>query len=77
MNLNLLKKIETQEQYDTVVKRVNELINEATANDVLESETDNEYTREIGCLGILAAKYENEYIKFKYLRVNITTYKKY
>jgi hypothetical protein len=37
---------------------------------MLESEYDNEYTREIGRLANLDADYENEYMEFKHLKTN-------
>ena len=45
---------------------MDELIKEASEKGLLESEYDNEYTREIGRLSYLGALYENEYFGFKY-----------
>jgi hypothetical protein len=51
-----MKRIETAEQYDAVRMQVNELIQEATEKGMLESEADNEYTRETGRLSYMGAK---------------------
>jgi len=69
MDLVSIKKIETAEQYEAVCARVDELISEASKKGMLESEYDNEYTREIGRLSRLGAMYENEYMAFEYLKV--------
>jgi len=63
-----LRKIETVEQYEAVCVRVDELIREASDRGLLESEFDNEYTREIGCLSRFGAVYEDEYMTFKHIR---------
>ncbi|MDR2652761.1 MAG: helix-turn-helix domain-containing protein [Prevotellaceae bacterium] len=68
MDFKKIKKIDTEEQYKLVVQKVDELIKEATQKCILESENDNEYTREIGRLGILAAQYENECMKFEHIK---------
>ena len=70
MDFKDIKKIETEEQYEAVRVRVNELIQEASEKGMLESEYDNEYTREIGRLSYMGAIYENEYMEFKYLKVS-------
>ena len=69
MNFENIKKIETEEQYEAVRTRVNELIQEASEKGLLESEYDNEYTREIGRLSYLGAIYENEYMQFEHIKV--------
>ena len=69
MNLDNIKKIETPEQYEAVRIRVDEPIREASEKGLLESEYDNEYTREIGRLSYLGAIYENEYMKFKHIKL--------
>jgi hypothetical protein len=69
MDLKNIIKIETAEQYDAVCFRVDELICEATKKGLLESEYDNEYTREIGRLSRLGAIYEDEYMTFKRIAV--------
>ena len=69
MDLENVRKIETAEQYEAVTIRVDELIREASGKGLLESEYDNEYTREIGRLSFLGAVYENEYMKFEHLNV--------
>ena len=68
MNLKNLKKIETTEQYNAVCVLINELIYEASEKGLLESEYDNEYTREIGRLSRLGSIYEDEYLSFKHLK---------
>jgi HTH-type transcriptional regulator/antitoxin HigA len=68
-HLENIKKIESAEQYEAIRQRVNELIDEATAKGMLESEADNEYTREIGRLSYLGAVYENENMTFRHLHV--------
>ena len=73
MDLNNVKKIETLEQYESVCFRVDELLREASENGMLESEYDNEYTREIGRLSRLGAIYENEYFQFEHLKVRKQT----
>jgi HTH-type transcriptional regulator/antitoxin HigA len=69
MDLKNIKKIETEEQYEAVRSRVNELIVEASRKGLLESDYDNEYTREIGRLSYLGAMYENDYMQFKHIKV--------
>ena len=69
MDLKKLEKIETAEEYNAVCIRVDELINEASGKGLLESEYDNEYTREIGRLSRLGAIYEDEYMVFEHLKV--------
>jgi len=69
MDLKKIIKIETTAQYDAVCVRVDELINEASEKGLLESEYDNEYTREIGRLSRLGAIYEDEYMTFKHIKV--------
>jgi predicted XRE-type DNA-binding protein len=45
------------------------LIQEATANGSLaKPDADNEYTREIGRVGNMCARYESTYMTFKYLK---------
>jgi len=69
MDLKDISKVETEEQYEAVRVRINELIREASEKGMLESEYDNEYTREIGRLSYMGAVYENEYMQFEYLKV--------
>lgn len=73
MDLKLLTKIETSEQYETVRKKIDVLIKEATEKNLLELSMDNDYIREIGRLSRLGAQYENEYIKFKQLKIKAKT----
>jgi len=61
--------INNRELYDSVSAYGDALINEATANGALaELDADNEYTREIGRVGIMCADYESMYMTFKYLK---------
>ena len=69
MDLKALEKVETREQYDAVRLRVDELIKEATEKGMLESDADNDYTREIGRLGRMGAQYETDYYPFTVLKV--------
>ena len=69
MDFENIKRVETEEQYEAVRVRVDELIREASEKGMLESDYDNEYTREIGRLSYLGALYENEYMKFKHLKI--------
>jgi HTH-type transcriptional regulator/antitoxin HigA len=73
MDLDLLKRIETAEQYEAVRERVNTLINEATLKCMLEPDMDNEYTREIGRLSSMGAIYENENMTFRHIAVKKVT----
>ena len=73
MELKDIKKVETEEQYEAVRVRVNELVREASEKGMLESEYDNEYTREIGRLSYMGAVYENEYMQFEHLKVREKT----
>ena len=69
MDLKDVKKVETEEQYEAIRVRVDELIREASEKGLLESEYDNEYTREIGRLSYMGAIYENEYMKFEHIKI--------
>ena len=69
MDLKNLRIIETAEQYNSVCVRVDELIHEASERGLLESEYDNEYTREIGRLSRIGAIYEDKFINFKHVKV--------
>ena len=69
MNLKNISRIETTEQYNAICVRVDELIFEASEKGLLESEYDNEYTREIGRLSRLGAIYEDENMTFKHIKV--------
>lgn len=60
--------IDNRELYDEVSAYGDALIDEATANGMLESEADNEYTREIGRVGVMCAIYESTYMTFKHLK---------
>jgi len=61
--------IDNRELYDLVSAYGDALINEATANGALaELNADNEYTREIGRVGIMCADYESMYMTFKNLK---------
>lgn len=61
--------IDTVELYNDAMAYVDALINEATACGALaDPGADNEYTREIGRVGILCADYESLHYKSKYLK---------
>lgn len=63
-----MEKLITREQYDKVKARVEELITKATQKGMLEPDSENEYTREIGDLSKLMADYEDEYLNILPLR---------
>ncbi len=69
MDFKSLKKIETREQYDAVCARINTLMDEAIKKGVFELEDDNAYTREIGRLSVLGARYESEFMEFTHIKV--------
>ena len=54
--------ITSQEQYNEVRAQLENLIREATEKGMLESDADNEYTREIGKLARLTATYEDQFM---------------
>ena len=61
--------IDNKELFDAISAYEEDLINEATANGALaEQGADNEYTREIGRVGIMCADYESAYMTFKHLK---------
>ncbi len=56
--------------YNEVTVYLNELIDFATHKGYLNNpENDNEYTNEIGRIGVMCADYESNFIKFKNLKV--------
>lgn len=63
-----MKKLTTRSEYDEAKAKVGQLIAEATAKGMLESEMDNDYTREIAHLSQQMAAYEDEYLKILPLR---------
>lgn len=54
-----MEKLTTRKQYDETKSRVEQLIAEATAKGLLESDMDNDYTREISLLCQQMAVYED------------------
>lgn len=68
-DIKSIKKIETAEQYEAVRNYLDKLIKKATKKGMLESDADNEYTKEIGRLSYMGAIYENEYITFRHFPV--------
>ena len=61
--------IDNRELYNQVSAYGDALIDEATYNGALaEQDADNEYTREIGRVGVMCANYESAYMKFKHLK---------
>ncbi|MDR2233772.1 MAG: hypothetical protein LBE56_11740 [Tannerella sp.] len=64
-----IKVIETRELYDVISAYGDALIDEATENGSLaDPDADNEYTREIGRVGIMCADYESIYMTFSHLK---------
>jgi antitoxin component HigA of HigAB toxin-antitoxin module len=62
--------ITTRDDYEKLMFHVENLIAEATETGALDDpEADNEYMCEIGRLSCLGADYENEHIKFEYIKV--------
>ncbi len=61
--------ITDRQTFDDVRGYFEELIQYATRNGYLkEMGADNEYTREMGRVGIMLADYESTYMEFKYLK---------
>jgi hypothetical protein len=61
--------INNRKLFDEIAEYEENLIQEATANGALaEPDADNEYTREIGRVGIMCADYESTYMTFKSLK---------
>lgn len=55
--------------YNKVLAYQESLIKEATDNGALGVQAaDNEYTREIGRIGVMCANYETNYMKFEHIR---------
>ena len=63
-----MDKLTTRKQYDDAKARVEQLIAEATQKGMLESDMDNDYTREIALLSQQMADYEDEYLNLLPLR---------
>ena len=60
-------RITTQIEYDLLLNRLELLIQTATQKGYLfEQNADNEYTREIGRLSRMCARYENEFMTFEF-----------
>jgi predicted XRE-type DNA-binding protein len=65
-NVESITELET---YNAAMAYMKELIDYATRRGYLsDPENDNEYTREIGRIGIICADYESIYMKFKNLK---------
>jgi predicted XRE-type DNA-binding protein len=61
--------INDRKLFDQIAEYEESLIQEATTNGALsEQNADNEYTREIGRVGIMLADYESTYMEFKNLK---------
>jgi predicted XRE-type DNA-binding protein len=61
--------INDRQFFDKIVEYEEHLIQEATSNGALEKQdADNEYTREIGRVGMMIATYESTYSNFKCLK---------
>lgn len=63
-----MRKFTTRQQYDEAKAMVEQLIAEATAKGMLESDMDNDYTRKIALLSQQMAEYEDEYLGILPLR---------
>ena len=61
--------IDNRKLFDEIAEYEENLIQEATANGALsEQDADNEYTREIGRVGVMLANYESTYMTFECLK---------
>jgi hypothetical protein len=61
--------INDRKLFDEIAEYEENLIQEATVTGALEKQdADNEYTREIGRVGIMLADYESTYMNFKCLK---------
>lgn len=63
-----MDRLTTRLEYDETKAKVEALITEATEKGLLESEANNEYTRQISDLSKLMAQYEDEYMDILPLR---------
>ena len=64
-----IKVIDNKELFDAMATYEENLLNEATFNGSLsEQGADNEYTREIGRVGVMLADYESTYMTFSHLK---------
>ena len=62
-----ISRIITEREYDLYSSRLEQLIQLATKKGYLaEQNADNEYTREIGRLSRICARYENEFMTFEF-----------
>ena len=67
--MKILQKSKTVLTFSKVKTYYDELINYATQNGYLhELDADNEYTREIGRVGVMIADYESIFMEFKNLK---------
>jgi len=65
-----LTEITDKKTFENVRLYLNELIQYATENGYLKyPDADNEYTREIGRIGVMIADYESLYMKFENIKV--------
>ena len=61
--------INDRKLFDEIAEYEENLIQEATSNGALaEQDADNEYTREIGRVGVMCADYESAYMTFECLK---------
>ena len=68
-NYNDVTRIDNRELFEKISDYVDHLIEEATSNGSLaEPDADNEYTRNIGRLGLLCADYETNYMQFDHVK---------
>jgi len=66
-----LKVITSEKEYEEAMNYMKSLLNEAAKNGVLSQDggIDNDLTREIGRIGSICAKYEDEKVEFKNITV--------
>ncbi|MDR3141300.1 MAG: helix-turn-helix domain-containing protein [Tannerellaceae bacterium] len=64
-----ITEINNEMLYNKVLAYQESLIKEATGNGALDApDADNEYTQEIGRIGVMCASYETNYMKFEHIR---------
>jgi len=71
-----LESITDREMYDKAMAYFNQLMEYATRNGYLSSHgNDNEYTRELGRIGVMCTDYESLFMEFAHLKVKPLLYK--
>lgn len=70
MKFEDLTEITNLKTYTVAMSYLNEVVDYATQNGYLrEQGSDNEYTREIGWIGVMCVDYESIFMKFKHLKI--------